>query len=303
MLTQPYVQVSEFRAYPTFIDTLNLRSGSANPTDQDDELREMLFTASSMADQYMEFGENAVTDGTLQAHVHHENDRLRADRYGQFRVHPDQKPVLMVNSFAYGASPSSLQAVTDLSGVWIERGSSFVVPTTAGGAGLTALQFGAPVYDQEMYIQYSVTVGYVNTILGGAVAAGANSIPVEDPTGITGGSTIQAPTVLRIWEPGVEEAVTVAQTYVPGSTTVPLASPLQYAHAADQATGVSSLPPHGHTAVIFFACALLQRPDSEAEDVFPGARREVDTNVGDKAGGSGYIEEAQRLLDGLRRVR
>jgi hypothetical protein len=303
MLTLPYVQVAEFRAYPSFMDSLNLRSGDTSIADQDDELRQMLLMASSMADDFMEFGQNSISDGVLQAHTRTENRRNRVDRDGRFKIHPDHKPILNVTAFSYGSDPRTLQPVSDLTGLWVERSSSFVLPL-ALGPGMSALQFGRPAYDGEYYTQYTYSAGYVNTILGGALAPGASSIPVLDSTGITGGTSTQPPSVLRLWEPGVEEAVTVAPTYIPGSLNVPITTTIQFTHANAVPTGVSSLPPHAHEAVILYACALLMRPDTEAEDVFPGARRETNTNVGSKSSdGSGFVEEAERLLDGLRRVR
>lgn len=306
MLTLPYVQVNEFRAYPSFMDTLNLRQGDTTQADQDQELRQMLLLASSMADDFMEFGQNSVTDGVLQAHQRTESRRMRASRRdGSFHVHPDHKPILGVSAFSYGADPKSLQQVTDLSGVWVERASMFVMPLGGFGPGFTQIQFGTPLYDAEYFVQYTYTAGYVNTLLASTVGAGASTVPVMDATGISGGSLTQPATVLRFWDPGSEEAVTVASSYVPGSLNVPITTPLVNNHVFSPATpiGISSLPPHAHEAVILYACALLMRPDTEAEDVFPGARRSPNTNVGDKSGGQGYVEEAERLLDGLRRIR
>ena len=304
MLTIPYVTTAAFKAHPTFLDLLNLRSGDPILADQDDELREILLKASAMCDSYLELGPAAANDNTLQAHSRTERDRIRVDRQGRLKWHPDHKPVTAVTAVSYGSDPRNLQPVTDLTGLWIERERQVVLSLGyPGGVGMSAIQFGSPAYDSEVYLQYTYGAGYPNTLLATAAPAGATSINVLDATGITSGNSSTTPTTLRIWDPGSEEAVTVASSYA-GGLTLPLVSPLQFGHPNSQSTGVSGMPHQVHLATIFYACALLMRPDSESEDVFPGARRDTNTRIGGGPhDGSGWVEEAERQLDELRRVR
>lgn len=303
MLTVPYVFVNAFRAHPTFMDTLNLRSGDSSSIDQDDELNEMLLKASMMADNFLEFGTSSGlpgrTAGTLAAHSVTEKTRCRIRRDGTISYHPKHHPVQAVTAFSFGYSPTTLQVVTDLTGQWIEDDRQVLMPLSFAGA-LSGLQFGAPLVSSEVYTQWTYIAGYANTALGGTVSSGATNLPVLDATGVTAGSQ------LRIWDPGKEEIVTVAQSYVSG-LSLPLVSPLLSTHTvitgAGGQVGFSAIPGDLHLASILYACALLMRPDSEKEDVFPGARREPNSRKG-KGGedGSGFVEEAERLLEPYRRV-
>ena len=303
MLADPYVFVNAFRAHPTFMDTLNLRSGDFNAADQDDELNEMLLKASLMADNFLEFGTasgiNGRVAGTLAAHSVTENARCRIRRDGTISYHPKHHPVQAVTAFSYGYTPTTMQAVPDLSGQWIEDDRQVIMPLTFAAA-LSGLQFGTPLVASEVYTTWTILAGYVTTKLSATVNAGATSISVPDATGVVAGSQ------LRIWDPGHEEIVTVANSYATG-LTLPLVSPLGATHTVSAGpggqVGVSALPGDVHLAVILYGCALLMRPDSEAEDVFPGARREPNARKGGGGeDGSGFVAEAELLLDAYRRV-
>lgn len=299
MLAIPYVTVAAFRAHPTFMDTLNLRSGDSSAADQDDELNEMLLKASFMADNYLEFGTASGLAGrmagTLSAHSVTENARCRIRRDGTISYHPKHHPVQSVTGFSFGYQPNSLTAVTDLTQQWIEDDRQVIMPLSFAAA-LTGLQFGTPLIASEVYTTWTYTAGYVNTLLSGAVTSGGTTLPVLDATGVTAGSQ------LRIWDPGSEEIVTVASTYTAG-LSLPLVSPLAKNHTNAVPTGVSGLPGDLHLAIILYACALLMRPDTSKEDVFPAARVTTNTRKGATGDdGSGFVEEAERLLESYRRV-
>lgn len=303
MLAVPYVTVAAFRAHPTFMDTLNLRSGDSSAIDQDDELNEMLLKASMMADNFLEFGtasgQPGRTAGTLAAHTVTERTRCRIRRDGTISYHPKHHPVQTVTAFSYGFTPTTLNVVSDLSGQWIEDDRQVVMPITFAAA-LSGLQFGTPLVASEVYTLWTYLAGYANTQLSATANTGTSTLPVLDTTGVVAGSQ------LRIWDPGKEEVVTVAQSYVSG-LSLPLASPLLSTHTvaagAGGQVGASMLPGDIHLAVILYACALLMRPDDEKEDVFPGAKREPNTRKGSgQDDGSGFVEEAERLLDPYRRV-
>jgi hypothetical protein len=299
MLTIPYVTPAAFRAHPTYLDTLSLRPGDASVADQDRELTNILLMASAKADNYVEMSGDG--ESTLAAHTRIEQLRVRVGRDGTVKYKPDHYPVTALTKLEWGTSPANLTAVTDYSGVWIEKSRTVVAPLSFGAAGLgPAFQFGAATATSEVYTRWTYTAGYTNTLIAAAVAAGATAVTVRNPAGITGGSATQRATVLRIWEPGVEEAVTVDASYVPGSATVPLTAPLLFAHTAD--AGISALPADAHLAVIFYAIALLDRPDSEAEDAFPNTKASPNTQTG-SSGPVGLVVEAERLLEVLRRVR
>lgn len=303
MLAIPYVFVNAFRAHPTFMDTLNLRSGDSSSLDQDDELNEMLLKASFMADNFLEFGtasgQPGRAAGTLAAHSVTEKTRCRIRRDSTISYHPKHHPVQQITGFSFGYTPTTLQAMTDLTGQWIEDDRQVIMPVTFAAA-LTGLQFGTPLVASEVYTLWVYLAGYVSAQLAATATLGATSITVPDATGVVAGSQ------LRIWDPGKEEIVTVAPSYVSG-LSLPLVSPLAATHTvsagAGGQVGVSALPGDIHLAIILYACALLMRPDTEAEDVFPGAKREPNARKGGGGeDGSGFVEEAERLLDPYRRV-
>lgn len=303
MLAIPYVTVAAFRAHPTFMDTLNLRSGDSNAADQDDELNEMLLKASMMADNYLEFGTASGVGGrvagTLSAHSVTENARCRIRRDGTISYHPKHHPVQTVTAFSFGYTTTALTPMTDLTGQWIEDDRQVVMPLSFAAA-LSGLQFGTPLVASEVYTTWTYTAGYVNTQLSATATSGATSISVLDATGVVAGSQI------RIWDPGHEEIVTIASTYTTG-LSLPLVSPIAATHTVSAGAGgqigVSGLPGDVHLAVILYACALLMRPDTSKEDVFPAARITPNTRKGSEGDdGSGFVEEAERLLENYRRV-
>lgn len=290
MLTVPHVTPEAFKAHPTFIDLLNLRSGNVNPADQLDELANILLMASAMADDFCEFGAGA----TLAAHTRVENKRMRPDRYGRLVLTADHFPVVGVQSVAYGPSIGQLTTVTNPS-VWIEDDRRVIVDLQPSGTTTWsgALQFGVPAGNRELYTSWTLTAGYASTTLADVATVGAMSIKVKNPLGLKAG------TELRIWDPGSEEPVVVDASYTSG-TTVPLAAPLTQAHAPN--VGVSGFPANVHLAVILYACALLQRPDSEKEDTYPSARVKPNTMVSAGKDGSGFVAEADHLMSTYRRA-
>lgn len=302
MLTIPYVTTAAFKAHPTYLDLLNLRSQDPKLADQTAELLNVLLMASSEVDNYLELGE---PNGTLSAHVKTENCRLTPDRYGRLYFHPAHIPILSVASISYGVSVTNLTTVTNPN-VWIEEGRQVVADLAAGTAIWSgSLQFGPPM-GTELFTAWTYTAGYVNTLLAAPAAANATSITVTDTTGITGGTSNTPATTLRLWDPGVEESVTVASTYVAGSTTVPLTTALANAHDPTiQPVGVSGLPAEVHLAVVLWATALLIRPASKANSQWRGSATRLATSGEEDALGdaAGLIAAAKEALEPYRRVR
>lgn len=296
MITLPYVTTASFKAYPTFLDLQNLRSGNNVAADQDAELFNELLKSAAWVDNVTQM---SAGDGTLSAHSRVENTRLRVARDGRISYHPDHNPVTAVTALSLGTSPNQLAPVTDLTNLWVEDGVQ-IVGWPGGGAapGMAALQFGAPVTTNDVYAQWTYTAGYANTLLGAAVLAGVSAITVADATGITKG------TVLRIWDPGKEEAVTVSAAYV-GGTALPLTAGLKNAHdPAATPIGVSAVPADVHLASILHTCHLLQRPDSDAEDTYEGTTARPNAGTGGTGrSGSRFLADALALLGPYSRTR
>lgn len=295
MILVPYASFAEFKAYPTFLDLLNLRSGDTSLADQNDELNNVLLTASEWVDNYVELGAGA----TLTAHVRTEYARLRPDRWGRLSYHPNHIPVISVTSLAYGRTMGTMTTFTTPT-VWIEDGRHMVADLQAGSSQWSGmLQLGPPAAGVEMYTVWTYIAGYPNTLLSASITAGATSLVVGDATGITPGL------VMRVWNPGAEEAVTVASGYTTG-TTIPLAAPTANGHTvtATNPIRVSAMGKDIREAAILYAIALLMRPDTAREDAFPDSRHGASTRLGDsRQDGSGLIFEAQHLLEPYRRIR
>lgn len=291
----PYVGAAAFKAHPTYLDLDDLRSGSSSDADQTAELVNLLLMASDWADNRA--GQN------LGAHAVTQNCRARFDRDGNLKIHADNTPVISVTSVGYGYTPTALTTVSATS-AWVEDGRQVVIPL-GGGAGpwSGSLQFGTPVSGGEVFVQLAYTAGWVATQLSASATAAASTLTVADPTGIVPGGTY------RIWEPGLEEDVTVSPTWTPPAATVPivpvtvtLASPTVYAHTAGQ--DLSGMPTDMRLAVTNYSVSALMRPDTAREDSYPDTALSSGTRQTDpRQDGSGLVKEAERILSRYARVR
>lgn len=288
VLTRPYVTPAMFSAYPTWLDLDNLVPGGVANI-QADVLADVLLAASDWA-----IGQ--VNDMPLHGHlVSGENQRAVIKAGGRAYVRPEHIPIRSVTSLSWGADPSSMSAVTlpDAS-MWFEDSRRM---SWAPGGGITqfrgpSLQFGPRVSAPgQLYVTWSYVAGFPSTTIS-AVSSGVSTVTVADPTGILPGD------VLRIFDPGVSEALTVASTYVPSvpavppaPTAIPLAAATQNAHAAG--TGITGMPRKVLQAVIAYGVALLMREDVSAEEPaspFGPAARTTGSERGGQA--SGLVNDA-----------
>jgi hypothetical protein len=288
-LTVPYVTAAEFRAAPTWLDTDDLIPGGAAAR-QDAELTNVLIRASEWANNVCNH------DFGLKARSVTERLRGRYNRRGILSIHASMLPVRQVTAISIGSDPTNLQTVTDLSGLWIEHNRQILLPWTTPIMFGPTVQFGPPVVTGvELYVQMTYTAGFASTVLASAANAAATSISPLDVSGIMPGD------VLRMWDPGVEEAVTVSSAYVPGAASVSLTGGLASAHAAT--ASLSGMPGDIHQAVIAYAVALLLRQDVSSEEPFAGAPYGPAARRSKKGGKSGgLVDEAQRLLAPYRRM-
>lgn len=290
-ITVPYLTTATFRASPTFLDSGMLNVGSIAAADQDAELFNQLLKASAWAS-------NTICNMPLHAHFNTENLRLSVGRDGLLKWLPTDLPVRSVTAFSYGYSPgvANLRPVTDLTGQWIEGDAQVVMPFGPLGPGFSTIQFSPPAAGGVLYTQWTTLAGYPNSTLAAQANVGAVAVIPKDVTGILPGD------VLRIWNPGKEEAVTVAPGYVPGAASVPLTAALAFTQPAG--AGISMMPPDVQQAVINYTVALLMRPDSTAEDQFPdGAPPSSVRSRDPRKSSGGLITEAISLLRAYARVR
>jgi hypothetical protein len=300
LLTVPYVSVAEFSASPTWLDVDDLVPGGV-ANQQVAELYNVLLRASDWADEFC--GQR------LGAHTVYEQARTRVSRDGLVYLHPSNVPVRQVTGIAYGTNFQKLTALSDLTQVWVEDARGIVVsmlPLRGSFAG--TLEFGTVPSTSavQVFVEYQYTAGYCSTTLSGPVTAAATSLPLVDPTGLQAPSTTLigslSGSTARIWDSGLEEAVTVASGYTAGTTPVPITTGLLNPHQAG--TSVSELPAQVHQAITCFAVSLMLREDVAGEEPFagtpygPALRRS-------KAGGAagGLLDSAYEMLAPYRRVR
>lgn len=249
LLTVPYLTLEEYKAAPTAIDLDNLVFDSQDPEVQDNELRNVIARASSWMDTYC----NQVLGATVET----EQQRSRYSGDGSIRFHPRFSPIVALTDFNYGY-PTNMAKLGDCSIAWIED-MEIIIPNATLGSWTSQgpLSFGS--YNggpsNQVFLNYTYVAGYTNTTLAVDSAVGATSITVANGTGIIVGQD------LTLYDGMNTEIVSVADTYIFGSTTVPLIRPLVNAHAIG--SSVSALPPAIKEAAILVTTAFLKvRGDS-----------------------------------------
>lgn len=292
VLTAPYLTAAQFSAYPHWLDLDNLIPGGLAAI-QTDVLNDVLLAASDWA-------VGVCGDMLLHAHwVQGENQRTRPNSTGRLVIRPFDIPVRAITSLSYGWDPSAMVALSlPCPSLWVEDGRE-VSFSPGGGFAFTgpAIQFGtAPRPEQETYVQWSYVPGYPSTTLSAQAAQGATSVTVTDPTGILPGD------VLRIFDVGKSEAVTVAASYVPAlptvpptATSIPLAATTAQEH--DQGTGITEMPRKILQAVIAYGVAQLMREDVSAEEPASPFGPAARTTSGQRGGqGAGLVNDAYEWL-------
>jgi hypothetical protein len=283
---QSYITVAEYKNAPTSIDYDNLVVGG-NATAQDAELKNVILRASSYMDEYL--NQNVVANRAT------ETQRVRLNNMGYIALHPNQSPIISLESFYYGGSPTNLVAVPDPSQCWFEE-QQILIPlsqmaTTYSSAG--PLAFGPGIGgSQQIFTKYTYVAGFANTTVVSGTA-GASTIVVADPVGIIPGE------MLRISDGSSSETVYVSSTYTYGSATLTLVSPLLYTHASGAAIG--NLPNAIKQACILITTAFIKiRGDNsltmnittQPQGSIPGSTRY-----------GGEIAMALQMVDKYRRIR
>jgi hypothetical protein len=277
MATTPYITPAEFAAQPTYLDLTGLRPNIPDPAAQTAELANILLEASSWADNQC----NQV----LAAHLVSRRTRARVNRDGNLVIPLTDTPFLGLQSLSYGTSFTAMST---------DAAPSFRpdrVQTL-----LVAVKWALSIPGSWLYVDLAYTAGWVTTTVTTATSAGVSSLTVADSTGIAPATTY------RLWEPGAEEAVTVAASYIPAPVTIPptpatlpLAAPTVIAHTAGG--GLSGMPTDMRDAIANRAISKLMRPDSTAEDSYPDTSLASGTRTSDpRKSSSGLVKDAVGIL-------
>lgn len=284
VLSKPYVTPGMFQGFPTWLDLDNLVPGGVASM-QADELADVLLQASDWA---VGACENMPLHGHL---VSGENLRAPLKAGGRVHVRPRHVPVRAVTALSWGGDPSSMNPVAlPDSSMWFEDGRQMSWRLGGGIAQFRgpALEFGGRTgVPGTVYVNWSYVAGFPSALLSSPVTATAMSVTVDDPAGILPGD------VLRVYDLGQSEALTVAASYVPAvptvpptATAIPLAAPVANPHIAG--TGVTGMPRKVLQAVIAYAVALLMREDvsgDEPASPFGPAARTTGSERGGQAAG------------------
>jgi hypothetical protein len=289
VLDVPYVGTAEFRAHPTYLETSSTLRPGKSESDNTAELQNALLSASQWATD--------IVSMPLHAHVRVENaPNVRVDRRGFLSYHPEQAPVVDGTiTYSVGADPGHLDPVVGGT-AWLEQDGRVIRASSPGAPGLDALQLGRVAAPGELYVQWRYVAGWPVTLISAIVAdAGVTTLEVDDPTGIIPG------TVLRIWTPGAEEAVTV--TAVAGAALT-LARPTRFVHGDGDT--ISSLPTTIRQAVINLAVAWLMKPGTQqgtTPSVQGAPPRTATAGSGRSSQRDRLVAEACAILSNYQRIR
>jgi hypothetical protein len=247
----PYLTPDEWLAAPTAIDTKDLITGGS-PAQQRQVIVNKIESASSWVDRICfksPTGCLAATTDTTS------NKRFLVNRYGTIKIPLPFRPILEVSAVMVGRTPSTMFALSSLADVDIS--SHGVIEVPVAGAYNRAYGYGGIGVGSRPLARVTWTNGFPNTTLAAASAAAATSITLASVLGIYPG------TGLTLYDTtGGNDHVTVAPSFVPGATTVPLSAPTVFAHAAG--VSVSNLPARVKEATILLTSALIQTRGDDA---------------------------------------
>lgn len=293
---RPWLTPAMFRAYPTWLDTDDLIQ-NAQQTAQDDALSDVLLAATDWA--VGELGEMRL-DGHL---VSGETGRARVLPSGRVTLMPRDIPLRAIVSLSAGPDPADLSAVTLPDPSMTVSANGRVVSLSACSVlGSSSLVPSFRVRrGGDLYYSWSYVAGFPNALLS-AVTSGATSVTVDDPASILPGE------VLRIWDPGISESLTVASSYVPAvptipptATSIPLAAAALHAHAAG--TGITGFPRKALQSIVAYGVALLMRDDVSGEEPVSGFGPDARTTAPARGGiASGLVNDAYGWLNNYRQI-
>ena len=278
----PYLTVAEYKNAPTALGVSNLVVGG-NSAAQDAELGNVIMRASSYMNEY--FNQNLV------ASTNTETQRVRVTPQGFLSIHPFNSYIVALTALQYGTDPLNLTTLPDPSQVWFEQQQILVPLYQTSFSTSGPLSFGfPPSTNSQIFVKYTYVSGFVNTLATGT--SGASVLTVADGTGIQAGAS------MTVWDGASTEQVTVASSYVFGSSTVPLVAPLAYSHAS---VAVGNMPDAVKQACILITSAFIKRRGDSAmvmgNSARPGGRAPGAEMYGDD------IRLALDMVDKFRRIR
>jgi hypothetical protein len=280
-----YLTIAEYKNAPTSIDFDNLVVGG-NAQAQDAELANVIMRASSYMDAHL--------NRNLTATTYVETQRTRMTSEGFIALHPDNAPVVQLSDFQYGSNPLNLITLPDCSQTWFEN-QQIIIPLSQLSTSYSSqgpLAFGGGFPRQQIFMKYTYVAGYVNTRIVTATAT-QSTLTVRSGAGIIAGQ------ILHIYDGALSEDVTVASTYVNGSTTVPLTTALVSTHSAGVAIG--NMPMTIKQACILITTAFIKMRGDNSMTMQITTSPTANVDASQRYGGD--IASALEMIALYRRIR
>jgi len=282
---RPYLTVAEYKNAPTSIDYDNLVVGG-NANAQDAELDRVILRASSYMDEYL--------NQNLVANRQTETQRTRFTPQGYISLHPNQNPIISLESFYYGTTPAQLVELTEPSAAWFEN-QQLVIPISQMSLNWSSqgpLAFGGGIPSQQIFTKYTYVAGFVNNPIASATA-GSTTVTVERSTGIVPGQ------MLRIIDGANSETVYVSDNYVYGNLAVILDAPLTYSHTVGST--ISNMPNAIKQACILITTAFIKLRGDNSLTMNITTQPSANITGANRYGGD--IRLALDMVDKYRRIR
>jgi hypothetical protein len=219
-----YLTLAEYKNAPTAIDYDNLVVGGTQ-AQQDAELLTVIGRASSWINTHL--------NQSLIARSVTEQKRTRMTPQGNLIIRPEINPIVAVSSLSYGATPTNLTVVNDLTPLWFEDDKVIypIAQTSLSYSSQGPLAFGFPPSSQsQIYVNYTYTAGYVNTL--GSGSAGSKNVTVTSPVGILPGQ------IINFYDGQYSERLQVASNYTYGANPVTLTTNMTYSHTNAAFSGI-----------------------------------------------------------------
>lgn len=244
----PYITAADFLAEPTGVDTSQLIPAGSSLTETA-ALTRLAANASSEADR--------ICQKVLAATLDVESRSYRIQREGTIHVPLPFGPVISINNVVTGYSANTMTALSDLSGIRFEGNIALIpVPCTPPLSFQFSPNPAAYARAGQIFADVTYVNGWAHSTLASATLANASSITPKSVVGFVPGLAF------TVYDGANTEAAQVAPSYVVGSATVPLVSPLVNAHGAG--VTVSALPPFVRQSVIALAKWLAKTKGTKA---------------------------------------
>lgn len=254
----PYISTSDYTNAPTAVDVSALIPGG-NAAANLMALAVVIRSASSWANNLCRQILAATLDTQVKSGVH-----VRTD--GTIRVKCDFWPVLEVDTFLAGPSPSTLAAITDPADMFLIGRKVLSVPVAGiSGNSVGTLQFPGPLMPGDRaYAQWGYWNGWPHAQLAHAIATSDTTVIVT-PTQ----PAALANRVITVWDGASTEQLVVAGTFA-GGTTIPIVGTPQFIHALPAAPAsimVSTFADDIRQAVVSLTSALIKTRGAEAYEM------------------------------------